>query len=159
MHLNKLSRLAITLSFGIFVQVVSPPKIVQAQIKPSVLKFSEQPNPPVTDKPNERVAASSRQQDPSDIERARAAGDCTISGDIVITTENLNLTTSPNGEAPVAILDATTDPIRPLQKLDFSLDPETVSGSFLEMSIDYPEENSYWKLFKERSPSGEVETW
>jgi hypothetical protein len=78
MHLNKLSRLAITLSLGTFVQVVSTPKIVQAQIKPSVFKLSEQPNPPtsgqenppVTDKPDERVAASTRQQpDPSNIER------------------------------------------------------------------------------------------
>jgi hypothetical protein len=38
MHLNKLSRLAITLSVGTFVQVVSTPKIVQAQIKPSVFR-------------------------------------------------------------------------------------------------------------------------
>lgn len=165
MHLNKLSRLAITLSLGTFVQVVSTPKIVQAQIKPSVFTLSEQPNPPtsgqenppVTDKPDERVAASTRQQqEPSNIARSSGNGNggdiillpastpilikdfgisaCSsaeggsislVSGDIVITTQTL--ITSPNGEAPVGILDATTD------------------------LIDCPEENSYWKLFKERS--------
>jgi hypothetical protein len=149
MHLNKLSRLAITLSMGTFVQVVSTPKIVQAQIKPSILEVSEQPNPPtsgqenppVTDKPDERVAASTRQrQEPSNIEGSSGNGNggdiillpdstaifiedfgisaCSsaesgsiriVSGGRVITTEAI--ITIPNGEAPVGILDATTDPI------------------------------------------------
>ena len=132
MHLNKLSRLAITLSLGTFVQVVSTPKIVQAQINPCVLEVSEQPNPPtsgqenppVTDKPEKRVAASThQQQDPSHIERSSVNGDNTI----LITTGNL--IASPNSArssaegsihlvngnihidhlAPVDILDATTE--------------------------------------------------
>jgi hypothetical protein len=86
MHLNKLSRLAITLSLGTVVQVVSTPKIVQAQVKLCVLKLAEQPNPPtsgqenplasgqenppVTDRPEGRVATSTYQrQEPSNIER------------------------------------------------------------------------------------------
>jgi hypothetical protein len=42
--------------------------------------------------------------------------------------------TSPNGEAPVGFIDATG-------VLNATTDP-----------IDRPDENSYWKLFKERSP-------
>jgi hypothetical protein len=102
MHLNKLSRLAITLSLGTFVQVVSTPKIVQAQIKPCVLEVSEQPNPPtsgqenppVTDKPDERVAASThQQQDPSHIAPPAPPAPPVDAGDIILVTTG---TTSSN---------------------------------------------------------------
>jgi hypothetical protein len=105
MHLNKLSRLAITLSVGTFVQVVSTPKIVQAQIKPSISEVSEQPNPPtsgqenppVTDKPDERVAASTRQrQEPSNIEGSSGNGN---GGDIILLPDSTAILIKPDSTA------------------------------------------------------------
>ena len=176
MHLNKLSRLAITLSLGTFVQVVSTPKIVQAQIKPSVFKLSEQPNPPtsgqenppVTDKPDERVAASTRQQpDPSNIERPPvdavppvelqpdiAIHGCSMCFGVILKEDPIDTTAivtrdsiytsrnsacSSGGGGSISLV--AGDIVITTETLNATTDP-----------IDCPEENSYWKLFKERSP-------